>query len=281
MTTSRTRKGFTLVEITVVVVLGGLVLGALLQVLMTNQRTYTAQSAAVQGQQTSRMAIEVMFNELRELSPGDGDIRSMSPSVLDVRLMRKFGIACEVDVGPLALVKTVTVLDNTGDDFAANDTVFVFAENREATGSDDVWLVAPVTGVDTTVTCLGRPAIELQFPTLTTVFDTDSVRVGAPVRAYRNYTYQRVNLTIGTTSGTYLSRRDPLVNSGFPWPIAGPLRPGTDGVQFIYRDAMGNITSTPTDVRQIEVRIRTGNRVMSGTGQMVSDSLSTWIYTRN
>ena len=273
----RNRAGFTLVELTVVVVLGALVLGAILQVLITNQRTYTVQSAAVQGQQSSRMAVEIMFNELRELSPADGDILSMSSTSMLVRLMRRFGIACDVDVGPTASPPRIRVIDPGGTHFEAEDTVLVFADNREATGNDDVWLRARVIDVDSTVTCVGRPALDLEVDTTGGVFASDSVRVGAPVRGYEIYRYQQANWF--STATPYLVRQDDGV--GTPWPIAGPLRPDGQGVQFIYRDALGNVTSTPTDVRQIEVRIRTGNRVMSSTGGMVSDSLDAWIYTRN
>ena len=274
----RNRGGFTLVELIVVSVLGAVVLAAALQVLMTNQRTYTVQSATIQGQQSSRMAIEVMFNELRELSPADGDILMMSSDSLRVRLMRRFGITCGVDLGPLAVIPKITVLDNTGDDFAAGDTVLIFAENREATASDDVWLRAYVENVDNSVTCLGgRPALDLEFNPLTTTFDADTVRVGAPVRGFEVYRYETANWI--STNTPYLSRREDGV--GTPWPIAGPLRPGNQGLQFIYRDALGAITSTPADVRQIEVRIRTGNRVRNSAGDLVSDSLDTWIYTRN
>lgn len=274
----RNRGGFTLVELIVVSVLGAVVLAAALQVLITTQRTYTVQSQTIESQQSSRMAIEVMFNELRELSPADGDIISMTPDSMRVRLMRRLGITCEVDVGPLATPPRIRVLDNTGDDFEAGDSVLVFAENREATATDDVWRRVLVDNVDTTVTCLGgRPAIDLEFPLLSSPFGSDSVRVGAPVRGFEVYKYFLQNWI--TTSTPYLVRTD--VGGGTTWPIAGPLRPGTQGLQFIYRDALGAITTTPTDVRQIELRIRTGNRVTNSAGDPVSDSLDTWIYTRN
>jgi prepilin-type N-terminal cleavage/methylation domain-containing protein len=271
------RRGFTLVELVIVSVLGALVLGAILQVLVTNQRTYTTQTAVIQGQQVSRMGVEVLFNDLRELSPSGGDILAMYPDSLRVRLMREFGIACEVDVGPTASPPRIRVLDNSGDDFLAGDTVFVFAENREATANDDNWLMARVAAVDTTVTCLGREAIDLRVDTTGGVFASDTVRVGAPVRGFDVFRYEMWNWI--TTMTPYLTRR--VNNESVPWPIAGPLRPGRRGVQFIYRDAFGNVTTTPTDVRQIEVRIRTGERVINGVGGTVSDSIDTWIFTRN
>ena len=44
---NRTRAGFTIVELLVVTVLGALVVAATYQVLLTNQRTYTAQNAQI------------------------------------------------------------------------------------------------------------------------------------------------------------------------------------------------------------------------------------------
>lgn len=272
----RDRKGFTLVELIVVSVLGAVVLMSILQVLLTNQRTYTAQSAVVQAQQNSRMALEVLFNELREASPGDGDIVSMSSTHIELRLMRKFGIACEVEVGPIAptaTVPTVTVLDNSGLNFVVGDTVVVFSENQEATASDDVWLMAPVVDVDDTETCLGRPAIEMELDTAGGQWHANTTRVGAAVRSVETFRF----FQSPWNGRHYLVRRG---RDNFNWPLAGPIRP-TGGLQFIYRDAMGNITSTPTDVRQIEVRIRTGGQVIGPTGETVSDSLDAWIYTRN
>jgi prepilin-type N-terminal cleavage/methylation domain-containing protein len=270
------RKGFTIIELIVVSVLGALILMAILQVLMTNQRTYTAQTAVVQGQQSSRMALEVLFNELREASPGGGDIITMGSNSLTVRLMRKLGVVCDTDLGPLALIPKVTVLNNSGDAFEENDSVFVFAENRDATPTDDVWISTMV--ADTAiVTCLGRPATELSFPTTDLPLFSDTVKVGAPVRSYEAFTFAAHPLL----GETYLVRCDGEdCTSAFPWPIAGPLR-GTNGLQFIYRDAMGAITANPLDVRQIEVRIRTGDRVINSIGETVTDSLDAWIYTRN
>ncbi len=274
---TRDRKGFTIIELIVVSVLGALVLMAILQVLMTNQRVYTAQSAVVQGQQSSRMALEVLFNELREASPGDGDIITMGSNRLTVRLMRKFGIVCGTDLGPLALIPKVTVLNNSGDRFEDNDSVLVFAENRDATPSDDAWIRTRVADADTTEICLGRPATELEFPTLDIPLFSDTVKVGAPVRSFQTFTFG-----VATLLGeTYLVRCDgPDCTSAFPWPIAGPLR-ASNGLQFVYRDAMGAITTTRQDVRQIEVRIRTGARVINSIGETVTDSLDAWIFTRN
>ena len=104
-------------------------------------------------------------------------------------------------------------------------------------------------------------------------FTTDSVGIGAPIRSYQEYTF-------GTTTmlgDVYLGRR---VGSGDMIPVAGPLR-DTNGLAFVYRDSLGAVTSTPADVSQIEVTVRTGSEVLNSLGEMVSDSVLVWIHTRN
>lgn len=282
----RRTGGFTLVEILVVTVLGALVVGAALQVLITNRRAYTAQSATISGQQSTRMAVEVLFAELREVSPSGGDILTMSSGSLRVRLMRKFSVVCETDFG---LMPTLTVRDSiiptapvTSDTlmlmgganaFAAGDSVFVWADNDPDTENDDVWFSARVSAIDGSVTCPdGRGATELAFGGLQSLFLNDSVGIGAPVRSYQEYTF-------GTTTmngDVYLGRQ---TGTGDMIPVTGPLEAGA-GLEFIYRDSLGTVTSTPADVSQIQVIIRTGSEVLGPLGSMVQDSVNVWIHTR-
>lgn len=279
------RRGFTFVELLVVAVLGTLIMGAILQILITNQRTYTAHSATVSGQQSTRMALEVLFTELREISPAGGDILYMSEDSLRIRLMRKFGAVCVTDLSPADPVLTIVRLSNIfGMDgsnvFAANDSVFVYADNDEDIRTDDVWIPAQVTAVDTAgVTCPqdGTPAAELTFlgqlSSFLPAIGGDSVGIGAPMRSYQRFTFG----TVAAYGDTYFGRR---AGNGPMIPVAGPIA-STNGVDFIYRDELGAITSTATDVRQIEVRVRTGSNVLNSLGETVRDSITAWIYTRN
>jgi prepilin-type N-terminal cleavage/methylation domain-containing protein len=268
------RRGFTLTELVVVTVLGALVVAASLQVLFTNQRTYTAQNAQIQGQQNTRAALDILTAEIREISPAGGDLLYMGPTVMWVRVMRKFGVACDVS---LAGTPTLRVL-RVGDSFAAKDSVFVFADNRENVRSDDAWISAYVTQVDTTVACGTDPATRLSFAGQSGVFAADSVRVGASVRSYVHYVYGLYGLPDGQR---YLARweRDGTSWSG-PTPIVGPLQ-ATRGLEFTYLDVDGNTTTTATDVRQVAARVRTHSVVVNSVGNPVSDSISALIYTRN
>lgn len=279
------RKGFTLVELLMVTVLGSLVVLAAMQVLITNRRTYTAQSAVIAGQQATRMAVEVLFAELRELSPSGGDILAMADDSIRVRLMRKFSYVCDTDWSGEPRVTVVKNVVLSGGDtlmimggtnrFAPGDSVFVFADNDEDIDSDDAWISASITAMDSTdIVCPidSIPAIQLTFQGQAALFDADSVGIGAPVRSYSAYTF-------GTTTmsgDVYLARRD----AADYIPITGPLA-DTDGLEFRYLDRFGNATSAEDEVAQIEVVIRTGSEVLNSLGQMVSDSVRVSIFTRN
>jgi len=267
---SRT-TGFTFVEMLVVAVLGMIVLLAVMQVLITNQRTVTTQNAVIAGQQSTRMSLDLLFNELREVSPAGGDILGMSADTLRVRLMRKFSYVCDFDLS----VPTFTVVNFSGRRFATGDSVFVFANNDEGDDSDDAWIAARVTNVNTGSACPqnGASASVLRFSGQAPLFAADSVGLGAPVRSYDRFTF----LTTTLLGDTYIGRREP---NGTVTPVSGPVRP-TSGLTFEYRDATGAVTGTPASVRQIVVTVRTGGVVRTASNETVSDSITALIHTRN
>jgi prepilin-type N-terminal cleavage/methylation domain-containing protein len=268
------RRGFTLTELVVVTVLGALVVAASLQILITNQRTYTAQTAQIQGQQNTRAALDILTAEIREISPAGGDLLYLGPTVMWVRAMRKLGIACDVSLGGTPTLRLVRI----GDAFTPKDSVFVFADNRENIRTDDTWISAQVSQVDTAVACGADRAVTVSFAGQGSLFAADSVRVGASVRSYVHYVYGLYGLPDGQR---YLARWERAGTSwSGPTPIVGPLK-STNGLQFTYLDGDGNTTSVGTDVRQVAVRVRTHSVVMNSIGEPVSDSISALIYTRN
>ncbi|MCG6956655.1 MAG: hypothetical protein LJF04_11765, partial [Gemmatimonadetes bacterium] len=141
--------------------------------------------------------------------------------------------------------------------------------------------------VDTSsVTCGSSTAQRLAFGGQSAKFTApggDSVRTGAPVRSFVLYTYG-----LGTWNGkTYLGRLGSTGGGGLlgassdKWvPMVGPLK-ATDGVEFVYLDSIGNVTTTRTEVRQIQVTVRTWSGAVNSAGQVVADSLTGIIYTRN
>jgi hypothetical protein len=251
---------------------------AVLQVLLTNQRTYTAQNVAINGQQSTRMALEVLSGELREISPEGGDILMMSQDSMRVRLMRKFSVVCGTVFTPQTRVFVINALSGPFTRFALNDSVFIWSDNEVRTENDDHWIAARVSAVTTTAVCPSDLTTSASLVTFNTVggFDitADSITMGAPVRSYVHVSYGLMDYS----GDPYLGRRE----RGGPWvPVAGPLRPNT-GLEFVYRDSLNAVTATADEVRQIVVRVRSGSRgVLNSLGEPVTDSIMAWVYTRN
>jgi prepilin-type N-terminal cleavage/methylation domain-containing protein len=263
------RRGFTLVELLVVVVLGGLMVLAIYQILLTNSRTYAVNNAQIQGQQSLRAGMEVLFGELREVSADEGDLIGMGLDSITLRTPRAFGLVCATDYS--ANPPRVTAY-RIGPVVEAGDSIHIFADNVPERALDDVWLTRVVQSVDTTATCSGAPAQMLTVPNLASTGDT--VRLGAPLRTFDTYTYGLI-----TWGGEeYLGRR--ISTAGSPDPLVGPLVP-TRGVSFRYLDSIGAVTTTKADVAQIEVTLRYQSPVRNVRNQLIRDSIMGRVYLRN
>jgi prepilin-type N-terminal cleavage/methylation domain-containing protein len=265
-------RGFSTIEMLVVTVLGSLILMAAYNVLVINQRTYSVNAANMQGQQTVRAGMELLFSELREISPEGGDLLRMDGDSITIRVMRSAALICD---------STLAVSSNDyrwelvalGDTLLVQDSVWLFAEHEQAPSSDDVWFQSEVHEVVGAGTCGGQTTqtVKLRWGG---AMGADTPTVGALVRTFETYTYG-----LGEHLGSpYLVRR--LEPDGAPLPLVGPLRSGT-GVSFGYLDKDGNATGAAADVRQIVVTLRTLHEVRDATGDQVKDSLRTRIYTRN
>lgn len=264
---TRDRRGFTLVELMIVAVVGAMLVGATYQIMLSSQRALTIQTAQIQGQQTVRAGLDILFAELRELSRAEGDILTMGPDRIKIRAMRAFGLVCGVDPSgsPVRVQKI-------GRFFADGDSIMVLADNDPDIASDDTILSGVIGGIDSTQTCSGADTAQsLTVPALVSALATDTVRVGAPVRAFTIYTYGLYSL-----DGDYYLARN---SGGTTAPLVGPL--SSNGVSFIYTDSFGAVTTNPRAVSQIEVTLRSRSKVLDPRGRPIADSLTTAIYLRN
>jgi hypothetical protein len=228
----------------------------------------------------------------------------MSATSIEVRLMRKFSVTCAMDfTGSEPVLTVLQTLSGAGaltaslnlmagvNSFAVGDEVLVYADNDPAVDSDDVWIPATVdVVVASTTSCNpfgGDPGdtsddvdgVTLTFNGQILDFaeddldpDGDLVDMGAPVRSYLPYTFS----TITRAGDVYLARRQ---GAGAWVPMVGPLA-ATSGLAFVYRDAMGAVTATAANVRQIEVTLQTGSTVLNLLGNFVSDQITATIFTR-
>jgi prepilin-type N-terminal cleavage/methylation domain-containing protein len=271
---TRTRHGFTLVELLIVVVLASFLVMVIYQVLVANSRTYAVNNAQIQGQQMLRAGMDVLFGELREISSQSGDLVEMDDDVLTIRAQRAFGLVCAVNysVNPPEIT-----LYRIGPAFHSGDSVFVFHDNNPDRAADDEWFGGVASAVDTTATCAGSPGQTLTVPfvgTTASATPPDSVRVGAPVRAFDIYTYGQYMID----GEPYLGRK--LKGASAPDPLVGPVLE-SGGVAFRYLDTLGAVTNVDTMVAQIEVILRYRSEVRTFGGGLVSDSILVRVNPRN
>lgn len=279
------RSGFTVVELLVVLVIGTILIAGAYRTLISQERSYRVYDAAVSTQQATRMSLQVLTAELREISTEGADLVYANDDSITFRALRKLGFICDMN----KTLKQVVVLRMGQDSFAVNDSVLVYVDGDTLTGSDDSWDLAAVSGASsgacTSVTGLAIASALLgstqRLLKLGGAPHIDSVNEGAPVRSF-----QRVTFGLRQYGSTwYLAR---ATGSDSMVPIVGPLAPpSSSGLVFTYYDTLGNVlTSLPLDsaaraaVRRVQIAVRGQKRTNAGTIQTYVDSLVTNVFIR-
>lgn len=260
--------GFTLVEILVVMVVGSLLLAAIYQALVAQQRGYNLQREMVMSRQATRTTLEVVTAELREISASGGDLIKASPGEVTFRAYRKFGVIC--DPGSAGVPFEVVEL---GEPFTQNsDSVVVFVENNPERMDDDGWAFAQVGSISAGSCVLGgKRARRIDLHGLG---GASGIYAGAPIRSFEHLTYGRY-----LVDGEWVLGR--IGADGEIVPLIGPLAPDDEGLVFRFFDEDGDefVPNTPADrasVRRIQVEVRASP---IGRGE-VTDSLITQIQLR-
>jgi prepilin-type N-terminal cleavage/methylation domain-containing protein len=272
------RAGFTLVELLIVTLLGSLILAAIYETLLMQERSFRAQSAMASTEQTIRTATEVLAAELREVSAtdggqGDGDLSIAASDSVTFRAYRKAGIVCAQPAGGTS----IDVLE-PGDAFAAGDSIMIFADGDPTKSTDDHWNKAEVGGVAAPASCTtswsGYTSHDLSGLSSASLTD---VRNGAPVRSFVWMTYGVYQDTTGQWMlGRHEAGQDPLL-------LVGPLAArDSAGLTLQYLDGNGNTTSDPTQVSRIVIKVlgeeRAGPELAGGR---FTDTLTTQVFLRN
>jgi len=287
-----TRRGFTLVELLVALVLLGIVSAGIYRVLVNNQRIYQAQTQRIDMQQNIRAATTILPAELRELDAADGDLIAMTPTSLTLRAPRQLGIVCGVPLigPPVAGVAAVTMLIRTPTygtrDFnAASDQLLVYYEGNQGAINDDGWVRGPIGQDLGNGTCAGdnRPARRLVGSLIFGVNQfavTGMIPNGAPVRGFEVVTYSLYQAADGRW---YLGYQGSQPGESRQ-PLIGPLR-DANGVRFDYFNTAGGVAAAPAQVAQVRITLwaQTAQTVQqqSGPRAYVTDSIVTTVSLRN
>ena len=181
MLTIRRSSGFTLVELLVGLVLLGIVSTTLYRVLTSQQRLARAQTEQVSLQSAVRIGSLLVGGELKEIgisNAGISDISAMSSNSITYRAMRSTALACQVSATEVRIRQTP--LFGTRAIAAQQDTMLLFVEGDPDLGSDDQWIVLPITAV-TNSTCGGTQAFALATTINTAVTPLANIVLDAPV----------------------------------------------------------------------------------------------------
>jgi prepilin-type N-terminal cleavage/methylation domain-containing protein len=291
------RRGFTLIELMIAIVLLGIVSAAVYKVLVNNQRIYLAQTQTIDLQQNIRAAAAILPAEFRELDAADGDIKAMTATSLRIRAMRELAFVCADPVlgggiGQIVLTVRQTPIYGTRQTFSKNDSILVYWEGNPTTRADDKWLPAQLQQDATPGFCAdsnvaNNPAylltLQPQWINDSTLNRPGAITRGAPVRGFDKVAYELYQAPAPDTSW-YLGQRNPA-SGGTIQPMIGPLI-GPNGVTFTYLDSIGVATVDSSKVSQIGIvlRARTASPIRSaGTGVQAYkiDSVVTWVALRN
>ena len=269
------RPGFTLAEMMLALVLFALVAGAMLTVVMRQQRFYRGATDIVQTRSQLRQAAAVLPLDLRGISTNDTlinalankwdvDIYDRSDTSIAFRQVRGSSVLCgkrsaaPFDTVMFAPTGTSGVLSSWIDPPEAGDSVMIFDEGMNPGADDDRWRAYAIKSVATVNGILGcgfGPGNLLSIADTTSdsykvVLNSqhqNTIQVNAPVRIFRRARY---SLYRASDNLWYLGYQDcnavlyaPGTCSAIA-PVAGPYRaasnsPGESGLQFVYYDSTG------------------------------------------
>jgi prepilin-type N-terminal cleavage/methylation domain-containing protein len=278
-------RGFTLVEMVVVLGLMGIVIGALYQSIVATQRTTSAQFQRIDVQQTTRAAAMYVSNMLRELDATDGDILISQATSLRFRAMRWTGVLCTVPfeaAGQVQFTVRGQLLFGIRRPDAGLDSILLWRDGDPSIRTDDLWLYGGLQSSAAGV-C---PDDGSAGTTLRVVISAGSggngaaaagMTLGAPVRGF-----QVEEISLYPQGAEYwLGRR--TANRAAAWevvrPLVGPLM--DNGLAFSYFDINGAPPALTTQIASVGLTIRGRSaRRVSGRG-FLQDSIVTRVTLRN
>jgi prepilin-type N-terminal cleavage/methylation domain-containing protein len=282
------RRGFTLVELLVAMVLAGIVTASIYQLLVSNQRVYRLQTERADLNADLRAALAILPSELREISATDtmeSDLLVMTSSAVTFKAMRTLNFVCQKP--PTGTGSSGTVIVWRTPQFglrsldATRDSILVFAEGDTTTRGDNSWVHANVSAISAGVCSDGSAGMAISLNGVSPAGGLDDVMEGAPARGFE---VEQLLSYSDADGDLWLGLRQYGKGSGWgtTQPLLGPL--AASGLQFSYFDSVGATTAVPTQVYSIGLTVigSTDEAVVSGPDtRRLQDTLTTRIAIRN
>jgi prepilin-type N-terminal cleavage/methylation domain-containing protein len=287
------RRGFTMIEVIVALVVGMVVLGSVVQMLIVQSKGYRKQREQVDVRETAREAASLLSWDLKQAALGGSPFIVMGANAVTIRSPRGVGTICgKAPVPGLPATQPARYgLWKTGGNFAAtvDDTALVYQFGRDTALGQSRWTKLKISAVGTPA-AMGVPncvwtggrapdmVIEFALSLPVNKFDTSWIKVGAPVRTFRKVQYAEYQ-----SGGRWWLGRKVGSAASFEQ-LTGPLlAPASGGLTFTYYDANGAVTADPTAVASVAFTLKTEsykNTTVGSTFTYQHDSLTTKVAVR-
>jgi prepilin-type N-terminal cleavage/methylation domain-containing protein len=267
----RSRRGFTLIELVIGLMLGLMVGGLVHSQLLRSGRAARAQTERTAMQENVRVAALVLAGELGgigydEITPGAStalgypaavrsDLLAIAPGAVTYLAGRGSGHVCAVAPGPLGAIVVEQSSWISLRAPRATDSLLVFVESDTASAADDAWIHLGVVSAVGATCPDGASATEIRIavPPPLDPGALAGIASGAPVRLA-----EIMQMRYYKSGGqSWLGMRSVSTGEAIT-PVAGPLADSTAGVRGLtlrYRDAADAPTSDPAAVRAIEIAL--------------------------
>jgi prepilin-type N-terminal cleavage/methylation domain-containing protein len=271
------RRGFSLIELIVGLVIGVMLLGGVVQLMIVQGRGYRKQREVADVRETAREAASLLTWDLRQSMLGGSTPTVMGAGTVSLRSPRGVGTVC---------AKHPTLarygLWRTGGNILAtvDDSALVYQVGR------DKWSALRITAVGTPATMgvtacawpgARPPDVVVEFG-VTAKTDTSYIKVGAPFRGFRRVEYSEYQ----QNGRWWLGRRIGAATAYEQ--LTGPLlAPTSNGLRFTYYDTLGVVTASPTALGSVAFTLRTEsykNTYVGTTYVYQRDSLTTRVAVR-
>jgi prepilin-type N-terminal cleavage/methylation domain-containing protein len=273
----RERRGFTMIEIIVSLIIGLILLGSVVQMMIVQGRGYRKQREQVDVRETAREAASLLSWDLRQAAVAGSPFVAMGPNNVTIRSPRGLGTICAKH----ALLARYGLWKTAGSILATvDDTALVYQIGKGA------WNKLKITAVGTPA-AMGvagcawpgarPPDVVVEFA-VAAATDTSLIKVGAPFRNFRSVQYaefqQNGRWWLGRKVGQAASYEQ----------LTGPvLAPASNGLAFTYYDTLGAVTANTAAVGSVAFTIRTESYKNATSGSSFvyqRDSLTTKVGVR-
>lgn len=274
------RRGLTLVELIVALVLASVVLGLATTSSLRQQRLHSSIHAVAVADDQLRAAVRLVASQLAMLDATAGDLLPGlgMDTALQFRAPVAHALSCVTGIGAVTLRA-----DAAGEVALGGEASLPRASDTLWWLGDSTWVGRRIAAVtQATVACVAPVATTSRTTLRLTLGTVDTVPAGAPLRITRQTRYGLYRASDGTWQLGFREWNDPSNQFAAPQPVAGPLllRVGARHSGFRYFDSAGSELASspgPVDVtRAVRVRITAFSLVTSpapGQDSVRTDSI--------